>query len=138
MQQDPSAIKEKLCSSLLYSLNAPAQRSAYTQLFINDQFMGIYLIIENIDDQYLKSRFGNEDGALYKCVGDLAYLGADPEIYKNLTVFDSQAYEAETDFAEISYGLLRDLLFVINVTSDDDFAQLLRLIFYFYFFNYLI
>lgn len=125
MEMDPSCLKEKLTESLLYSMNAPAQRSSYAQFFINDQFMGVYLILENIDDQFLKSRFGNEDGLLYKCTGDLAYLGWNPEIYKNLTMGSGEnegpTYEAQTDAAE-DYTLLRDFIFIVNITDDNLFA----------------
>ena len=106
-------------------MNAPAQRYGYTQLFINEQNMGAYLMIENVDDKFLDSRFGNEDGLLYKCMGDLAYLGSDPETYKNLTVGSSQAYSPETDAAE-NFDLLRDFITILNVTSDDVFVEELR------------
>jgi len=128
MEQDESAIKEILVLSMLYSMNAPAQRYGYTQLFINEQNMGAYLMIENVDDKFLDSRFGNEDGLLYKCMGDLAYLGSDPETYKNLTVGSSQAYSPETDAAE-NFDLLRDFITILNVTSDDVFVEELPKIF---------
>ena len=34
--------------------------------------------------QYLKSRFGNSKGALYKVTGDLGWLGPDPNVYRNV------------------------------------------------------
>ena len=120
MEQDESAIKEILVLSMLYSMNVPAQRYGYTQLFINEQNMGAYLMIENVDDKFLDSRFGNEDGLLYKCMGDLAYLGSDPETYKNLSV-----YLPKTDAAE-NFDLLRDFITILNVTSDDVFVEELR------------
>jgi len=123
LQQDPSAIKEKLCLSILYSMNAPAQRASYAQLFINNQDMGTFLMEETIDDQFLKSRFGNEDGALFKCLGDLAYLGPDPQSY------NTSYYIAQTPLAEQSYDLIRDLTFVINEVPDEEFVEQLQLIF---------
>jgi spore coat protein CotH len=51
MQMDPSATREKLTQALLYSMNAVAQRNSYAELFINDQFMGMYLIQEDIGNQ---------------------------------------------------------------------------------------
>ena len=127
MQQDVSAIKEILVLSMLYSMNAPAQRYGYSQLFINEQSMGAYLMVEAVDDQFLDSRFGNDDGALFKCNGDLAYLGMDPETYQNLTVGHNNAYNPQTDAAEENFGLLRDFIKILNVTSDEEFVKLLRL-----------
>lgn len=125
MQQDVTAMKEVLCISLLYSLNCPTQRYGYTQFFVNNQSMGSYLMLENVDDQYLDSRLGNDKGPFYKCVGDLEYLGTDPEAYKNATAFGTQAYSPESDAAE-DYSLLRDFITVINITSDSDFVNRLR------------
>ena len=122
LQQDPSAIKEKLCLSLMYSMNAPAQRAAYAQLFINEESMGIYLIEEAIDDQFLKSRFGNEDGALFKCQATLEYLGPDPKLYNNTS------YQPKTKLADsvVGFSLIRDLAYIINATTDEEFAEALR------------
>jgi len=126
LQQDPSGIKEKLCQSLFYSMNIPAQRSAYVQLFINEKFMGLYLMIEPVDDQFLKSRFDSEDGAFYKCVGDLAYLGEDPELYRNVSTGRgpnaSHMYQPKSDAAE-DFTLLRDFIKVINASSDLEFVS---------------
>jgi len=123
LQQDPSAIKEKLCLSLLYSINAPAQRSSYGQLFINGQAMGAYLIEESVDDQFLKSRFGNEDGAFFKCQADLAYLGADPQLY-NISTYSPESFLAETT---LGLELIRDLTYIISEhTSDEEFVAALR------------
>ena len=127
MEQDVSAIKEVLVLGLLYSMNAPAQRYGYTQLFINNQSMGSYLMLENVDDQFLDSRFGNDKGAFYKCLGTLEYLGEDPELYRNATRFGTTAYSPESDAAE-DFTLLRDFIKVLNVTSDAEFVNLLRMV----------
>jgi len=47
--------------------------------------MGLYLMLENIDSQFLKSRFGNENGQLYKCrAASFEYLGDDPKLYEEV------------------------------------------------------
>lgn len=120
MQMDPSATREKLCIGLLYSMNAVVQRGSYAEVYINDQFMGMYMMLEDIGNQFLKSRFGNDDGKLYKCTGDMAYLGSDPGAYANLTCGDSPCYKPETDEAD-DYTELAEFMTVINMT-DSDFA----------------
>jgi len=128
LQQDVSALKEVSVLSLLYAMNVPAQRYGYTQLFINNQSMGNYLILENIDDQFLDSRFGNDKGPFYKCLGTLEYLGEDPELYRNATRFGSAQYSPENDAAQ-DFTLLRNFIRVINATSDEEFTTLLPEVF---------
>ena len=129
MQQDVSALKEGTCLDLLYSLNAPAQRYGYAELFINGQSMGAYLMLESLDDQFLDSRLGNDKGAFYKCRGTLEYLGMDPELYRNATSTDGDlAYGPENE-AALDYTLLRDLIRTINAT-DRIFVNSLRAYFF--------
>jgi hypothetical protein len=58
---------------------------SYLNLFINDQNYGSYLIIEDLNEQFTKSRWGKDgnDYPLYKCYNGLRFIGTDPEIYKN-------------------------------------------------------
>ena len=51
MQMSPAAIREKLTIGLLYSMDAKVQRAAYTELFINDKFMGMYLMLEDVGNR---------------------------------------------------------------------------------------
>jgi spore coat protein CotH len=69
---------------------SPVSRSSYATLYINHLYYGLYYIIEDVNTDFLKSRFGNKSGALYKCQGDLTYLGPNPKLYENL------GYEPET------------------------------------------
>lgn len=55
MQMDPSATREKLCIGLLYSMNAVVQRGSYAEVYINDQFMGMYIMLEDIGNQVLST-----------------------------------------------------------------------------------
>jgi spore coat protein CotH len=53
-------------------------------LYINEEFYGVYINTEHIDEKFVRSRFGSNDGNLYKCLwpADLVFLGDDPEAYK--------------------------------------------------------
>jgi len=53
--------------------------------------MGLFIMLENIDGQFLKSRFGNNNGQLYKCVGPLKFLGHDPLLYAEVPASSSLA-----------------------------------------------
>ena len=48
-------------------MNVLAPRIAPTVVYINEEFKGVYLNIEQIDDEFIDKRFDTEDGFLYKC-----------------------------------------------------------------------
>jgi len=71
-QNDPTMIREKLASLAFQKLGVPAPRVGFAKVYINDEYWGVYLIVEQIDDVFLKSRFGEESGNLYKGRGGAA------------------------------------------------------------------
>ncbi len=81
---DPSLIRSKLGWDLFRYLGVPASRSNHVLLYINNNFYGVYLNTEHIDERFVKSRFDNNDGNLYRNLwpADLVYLGASQEVYK--------------------------------------------------------
>ena len=60
---------------------SPVSRSSYATLYINNMFYGLYYVIEDVNSEFLTSRFGNKSGALYKCQGSLSYIGPNPKLY---------------------------------------------------------
>lgn len=81
---DPSMIRSKLSWHLFRKLGVPASRSNHVLLYINNDFYGVYINTEHIDEVFAKSRFDTNDGNLYKCLwpADLAYRGSDQSNYK--------------------------------------------------------
>ena len=81
---DPSLVRSKLAWELFRYLGAHGSRSNHVQLYINNAFYGVYLNTEHIDERYVKSRFDNNDGNLYRNLwpADLTYLGSSQDDYK--------------------------------------------------------
>jgi len=119
---DPSIIRSKLCWDILKNFELPGARSNHVQVFINNNYYGLYINVEHIDEEFAKSRFGNNDGNLYKCLwpADLDYLGADPENYK-LIVNDRRVYDLKTNKLEDDYSDLAHFIDVLNNTPDPQF-----------------
>lgn len=66
---DPSMIREYLSLHTYRNFGVPAARASYAQVYINGQYMGLYLNVEQIDDEFVDRRFDdNEMGNLYKCL----------------------------------------------------------------------
>ena len=119
---DPSVIRSKLCWDLLFNLDVPGPRSNHVEFYINDDFRGLYINVEHIDEEFVLSRFGNNDGNLYKCLypADLAYLGSDPENYK-LVANGHRVYDLKTNTEVDDYSDLALFIDVLNNTPDEDF-----------------
>jgi hypothetical protein len=81
---DPSLIRSKLGWELFRYMGVAASRSNHVLLYINNNFYGVYLNTEHIDERFVKSRFDNNDGNLYRNLfpADLSYLGSSQDAYK--------------------------------------------------------
>jgi spore coat protein CotH len=65
--KDTTFFKYPLQYALMRSWNLYHQRGAYTHLFINKIYYGMYYLMEEHDKVYTKSRFLHGTGNLYKC-----------------------------------------------------------------------
>lgn len=111
---DPTQIREKLFLDILERY-VPCIRGAYARLYINDEYWGLYTVVEQPDDTFLEDRFGPDDaGNLFKGdpSGDLAWYGADADDYY-------ERYELKTNELENDWSDLIHLIDVLNHTSAD-------------------
>ncbi len=117
---DPSVMRSKLMWDILRKWDIPAPRANHVRVYINGNYYGLYLNVENIDEEFALSRFGNKDGNLYKCLypADLAYLGSDPNSYK-LMSGDRRVYELTTNKEEDDYSDLAAFIDVLGNSPDD-------------------
>jgi len=80
MTYDPSLVHEYTSVDIRRAMGVPVHRIAWTRLYINGKFMGIYNNLETISNRYLHERFPAtkklDDGVMYKC-NDKAYLTKD-------------------------------------------------------------
>jgi len=66
MTRDPSKMREKLAYDLYREVGIPAPLTTWVRVFINGKNYGVYALIEQIDNQFLKRNWGNSDGFLFK------------------------------------------------------------------------
>jgi spore coat protein H len=127
---DPSVIRARICWDWLRAMNVPAPRSTHARVYINGNYYGLYIIVENIDEEFAKSRFGNKDGNLYKCLypADLKYLGANPDLYK-LTNGNRRVYELTQNEELDDYSDLANFISVLNNTPLQNLETELQKIF---------
>ena len=88
---DPSQLREALAYDIFRAGGVPAGRTAFARVFItvpgqyNKAYAGLYTVVEQVDERFLKSRFGTKAGMLLKPerLPGLPYFGDDWAAYTN-------------------------------------------------------
>lgn len=120
--QDPSMIRERLAMRLFDRLGLSAPREAHARLYVGSArtYVGVYAIVEEIDEVFLQRQFGHDDGYLYEYRWKDEYrfedLGSDLEPY-------AERFEPRTHLRESMFSLyapIRDLVRAINDAREDD------------------
>jgi len=118
---DPAMMRSRLCWELFRDLEIPAPRSNHVQVYINEDYYGLYLNTEHIDEEFCDNRFGSQSGNLYKCryPANLDYLGSDPDNYKSAP-WGPRTYELKTNTELDDYSDLAEFIGFLNLESDEN------------------
>ncbi len=127
---DPGIIRSKLAWDVLNAIGIPAPRANHVTLYINNEYYGLYINVEHIDEEFAGLRFGSKDGNLYKCLwpADLAYQGPNPDDYKGDNG-DRRTYDLKTNTALDDYSDLANFISVLNNTPVETLPTALEKIF---------
>lgn len=122
---DPSIMRSFLSWELAESLQIVSTRSNHVDLYINDEYFGLYMNVEHIDDVFLKKRYGHELGNLYKCLNpaNLEYLG------KNKSLYKQKGYELNLANDGSDFTDLIELTQILSETPTENLALKLEPIF---------
>ncbi len=117
---DPTIMRSKVMWDILRKWEIPAPRANHVRVYINGNYFGLYINVEHIDEEFVRSRFGNNDGNLYKCLwpADLAYRGTDPDSYK-IWSGDRWVYELTTNEEENNFSDLAAFIGVLENSTDE-------------------
>ena len=64
--QDASNMHERISMQLFARLGVKVSREAFTRLYVNNVYSGLYSIVESVDKTFLQKSFGEDGGFLYK------------------------------------------------------------------------
>lgn len=64
--QDNTFLKEPLSYTVFEAMGIASPQISYGRVTVNDEYWGVYWVIENIGKDFLKARFGEEAGNLYE------------------------------------------------------------------------
>ena len=121
--QDASSMHEWLAMKLFRKLGIPAPREVHTRLYINDQYAGLYTIVEDVDLVFLQQNFGENEGRLYDYewvdpwVFD--YRGPDPSKYSPLPL------KPENNLIHLDPAPIEAMVRTINQAPDAQFSAAL-------------
>jgi spore coat protein CotH len=127
--QDPSMLKERLTMAFFRRMGLPAPREAHARLYINNQFSGLYAVVESIDKGFVGRTFGEDnhggtenDGYLfeydYTKEYKFEYLGSNLDEYK---IFDPKTHESQA--AAQIWQPIEDMVQTMNQAPDSTFAS---------------
>lgn len=63
--QDAGFLNEVVGTRVLRELGLPAARTGWAQVYVNGTLAGFFVVMEPVDDQFLKRWYGGDDGPLY-------------------------------------------------------------------------
>ena len=124
---DPTIMRAKLSWDLFNQIGVVSSRANHVKLFINNEYYGLYLNVEHIDNEFLDKNYTFNNGNLFKCLypADLTYLGDSPSDYKR-TNSDYRIYDLTTNEEADDYTDLAEFIIFLNRTSDVTFEALIR------------
>jgi len=118
--QDQSFVREAMVMSIYRRMGLAAPRESFTRVYVNDEYAGLYVIVEDVVKKFLKGNYNENDGWLYEyhwtTQYHFEYLGDNPALY------GPEMFEPVTHDDSPDYTSLVALIRTVNETPDSEFA----------------
>ena len=116
---DPSMVRSKITWDLYQDIGMASSRASHAELYINEEYYGLYVSVEHIDDSFIDRNYADDSGNLWKCIwpADLTYRGDDAENYHPYWG-DDRPYELKTNKEIYDYSKLARLIRIIEQEPD--------------------
>ncbi|MDA3843499.1 MAG: CotH kinase family protein [Candidatus Kapabacteria bacterium] len=115
--EDKTLTRQYLASRLMEESGQTCFSCEHVRLYINDEYRGLYLMIENVDEEFLSANDLDKDGNLYKAT----YIGACLSIWDDVHKHWEKKTNENGDHSD-----LQDYIDTLNSVSDSgyyDFAH---------------
>ena len=129
LTQDPSGLRERVAMRFYERMGLPAPREAHAVLFVNNEYAGLYAVVESIDKDFLRRVFGGVEGNIendghlfeYKWLAEwfFSYPGDNLDAYAPF--FDPVTHENAS--AVELYAPLEAMFRAMNESSDAVFME---------------
>jgi spore coat protein CotH len=125
---DPAFVRETVTMKLFARMNLPAPREAHTRLFVNNEYAGVYIIVESVDRTFVARTYGAaeadvEDGGFlfeYRWVRPYGFEYLGPALEPYTEIFKPETHE--TSSISSLYAPFEGMIRTINEARDDRFA----------------
>jgi len=97
--QDGSFLHEPLAYPAYEAMGVASPAISFTRLTVNDEFWGVYWLVENVDKNFLAARFGDKEGNLFKYdyVEDYRFQDKGSDARSYLGLFKPETHEDNPD-----------------------------------------
>jgi spore coat protein CotH len=126
---DGSTIRESVTMKMFQRVGVPSPREAHAKLYVNNEYVGAYVVVEEVDRTFISRVFGAAEGDVetggylfefkWRFYYYFEYLGSGLQPYAAL--FEPQTHE--TDSLSALYTPIEELIRAINESSDQDFRS---------------
>jgi spore coat protein CotH len=126
---DSTGIRERVAMRFYERLGLPVPREAHLRLYVNNQYAGLYAVVESIDKAFLRRVFGKNasgvenDGYLFEYEWETVWLLTRPDrgLDGYRALFDPVTHERAS--TKELFAPLDDMVRTINDTPDDRFQS---------------
>jgi len=131
LTQDPSGVHETVTMRFFERVGLYAPRETHVRLYVNNEYVGLYGLVESVDKDLLKRVFGvigedtQNDGWLYEFVWQEHWLFTDfgTDLREIKLRFDATTHESKSD--EDKYPAIQELIALANQTPEDRFVEVI-------------
>lgn len=102
---DPSMVREMLFHEIAAQY-MPSSKASYTKLFINDEYVGVFVNLESVDGAFLDTHFGSHENPFFKAGVDYKPETGASGCKQN--IFGSLEYEENIDCYRENFTLESD------------------------------
>jgi putative membrane-bound dehydrogenase-like protein len=124
MPLDPSKAREALAFSIFRAAGVPAARTTFAEVSLtvagrhDRELLGLYTLVEGVDDRFLGQHFGGDDGLLLRPFGirGIDFLGEDWAAY-------TRSYRPHREATEDEQQRVIAFARLVNEAGDDEFRE---------------
>ncbi len=107
--QDAGFMNERIATAVLRRMDMPAARTGWADVTVNGDHAGFFVLMESIDDRFLRRWYGNAEGPLFGMISAWYSQGLNPfpvGYGDPLTWYETQT-SVESDGSEIAVAVER-------------------------------
>lgn len=103
--RDPSMVREVLFHEIAAQY-MPSPQASYTKMFVNNEYIGVFVNLESIDGQFLRIHYGSDDRPFFKAGVD--YKPNDTPAGCKQNIFGALEYEENLDCYRNNFEMKSD------------------------------